>query len=324
MYAALHSHCVLDYPEYEVLFGVSDLSDPAVALVREIQQHYPQVHLRLVHCPLRLGHNGKVSNLAQMLPQASHEHVVISDSDILVSPDFLRRVMRHFGEMKVGMVTTLYRAVHGRGLWSKLEALGISTDFMGGVLAARELERGIRFALGASIATTKSVLAAMGGLEPLANYLGDDYELGARTAAAGYKVELADVVVETALPDYAFSEFWSHQLRWARNIKDRRRLQYFGLAVTFALPWGILAVIAVPHAWWTWAALAPAALARFGAAVVVGHKLLRDPMVLRDLWLVPVRDCIALVLWLVSFADNTVTWRGARFRVRDGKLTPLP
>ena len=127
---------------------------------------------------------------------------------------------------------------------------------MGGVLVAREMEGGVRFALGATIATTKSVLREIGGLEALVDHLGDDYELGARTAAAGYKVELADVVVETALPDYTWREFWAHQMRWARNVKDRRRAQYFGLIVTFGLAWGILAVLAAPLAWWTWAALA--------------------------------------------------------------------
>ena len=172
------------------------------------------------------------------------------------------------------MVTALYRGLAGRTLGSKLEALGLSTDFSGGVLVARIMEGGIRFALGATIATTKTVLREIGGVEPLADYLGDDYELGARTAAAGYQVRLADIVVETALPDYSFREFWAHQLRWARNVRDRRGAQYFGLIVSFGLIWAVLAVVAAPHAWWTWLALAVTAALRLTSAVVIGRGVL--------------------------------------------------
>jgi len=323
MRAAFRSHCLLDYPEYEVLFGVSDLNDPAVALVKEMQAEFLQAKLRIVHCPQLLGTNGKVSNLAQILPQATYEHVLINDSDILVEPDFLRRVMGRFADANVLVVTTLYRAVAGRSFWSRLEALGISTDFMGGVLVAREMEGGIKFALGATMATTKAVLAKIGGLESLVDVLGDDYELGARAAAAGYRVDLADVVVETALPGYTWREFWQHQLRWARNIKDRRPSQYFGLVVTFGLAWGILAALIAPRTWWAWAALAIVVLMRFVAAVVIGDRVLRDEQVVRALWLVPVRDCVALLVWIASFFGSTIVWRGERFRLRDGKLAAL-
>src|SRR5664279_1213284 len=268
MYAAFRSHCLQDYGEYELLFGVSDPNDPALQLVARLQQEFSNRAVRIVPCPKSLGLNGKVSTLAQMLPQARYEHILINDSDIVAGPNYLGRVMRAFAGERVGMVTTLYRGLPGRSLPSKLEALGLSTDFMGGVLVAREMEGGVRFALGATIATTKSVLREIGGLEALVNHLGDDYELGARTAAAGYRVELSDAVVETALPDYMWREFWAHQMRWARNVKDRRRAQYFGLVVTFGLAWGILAVLAAPWAWWTWAALAVVALFRVSAAVV--------------------------------------------------------
>ena len=322
MRAAFRSHCLLEYPEYEVLFGVADLNDPAVALVNEVQQEFPDARLRVIHCPRVLGANGKISNLAQMVPHAKYEHVLINDSDILVEPDFLRQVMVGFADAKVGVVTTLYRAVAGGSMWSKLEALGISTDFMGGVLVARKMERGIRFALGATMATTKTVLAKIGGLESLADVLGDDYELGARAAAAGYRVELAGAIVQTALADYTWGEFWQHQLRWARNIKDRRFAQYFGLIVTFGLAWGVLGVLVAPRAWWAWAAMVAVALARIAAAVVIGVKALRDRSVLRDLWLLPLRDFVALGVWIASFFGNG-RLAGQRFRLRDGKLEKL-
>jgi ceramide glucosyltransferase len=255
-----------------------------------------------------------------MLPSARYENVLINDSDILVAPDYLRRVMYQFRQPEVGMVTTLYRAVAGKTLWSKLEALGISTDFMGGVLVAREIEGGIRFGLGATIATTKTVVAKIGGLAALSDYLGDDYELGARTAAAGYKVQLASVVVETALPDYTWRDFRDHQLRWARNVKDRRAGQYAGLIVTFGLVWAVLGVLAAPLAWWTWAALTITLAARFAAAWVIGSRVLSDTQLARDLWLIPLRDLVALGIWIASFFGNIVVWRGDRFRLRDGKL----
>src|SRR5271166_1460878 len=206
-----------------------------------------------------------------MLPQAEYEHILINDSDIVVGSDYLGHVMTMFADEQVGMVTTLYRGLAGNTLPSRLEALGLSTDFMGGVLVAREMEGGVRFALGATIATTKSVLCKIGGLEALVDHLGDDYELGARTAAAGYKVELAEAVVETALPDYTWREFWVHQMRWARNVKDRRPGQYFGLVVTFALVWAVFAVLAAPYEWWTWVILGIAVVARLTSAVVVGR-----------------------------------------------------
>jgi ceramide glucosyltransferase len=320
MYAAFRSHCLQEYGEFELLFGVSDPNDPALQLVARLQQEFSNRAVRIVPCPKSLGLNGKVSTLAQMLPQARYEHILINDSDIVAGPNYLGRVMRAFAGERVGMVTTLYRGLPGRSLPSKLEALGLSTDFMGGVLVAREMEGGVRFALGATIATTKSVLREIGGLEALVDYLGDDYELGARTAAAGYQVELADAVVETALPDYTWREYWAHQMRWARNVRDRRRAQYFGLIVTFGLAWGILAVLAAPLAWWTWAALAVIAELRVAAAIAIGRGVLADPGVLGDLWLLPLRDFAALAVWLGSFGGNEIEWRGLKFRLRDGKL----
>lgn len=322
MYAAFASHCALDYPAYEVLFGIHDPAEPALALIERLQQEFPQQALRVIYCPESLGLNGKVSNLAQMLPQAVYEHVIINDSDIVVRPDYLQRVMSPFADPAVGMVTTLYRGFSGRTLGSKLEALGLSTDFAGGVLLARAMEGGIRFGLGATIATTKGVLEKIGGFVPLANHLGDDYELGARTAAFGSKIVLADTVLETALPDYSFRDFWLHQTRWARNVKDRRPGQYVGLIATFGLAWAIIAVLARPTSWWTWAILAITAVARFSSAIVVGRGVLNDPQVLSNLWLVPLRDFVALAVWIVSYFGDTVVWRGTRFRLHKGKLEP--
>ncbi len=320
MYAAFRSHCLLDYPQYEVLFGVHDADDPAIALVERLRQEFPQQALQIVHCPDVLGLNGKVSNLVQMLPHVRYDYVLVNDSDILVPPDYLLRVMEPFSDSEVGMTTTLYRGLASRTLGSRLEGLGLSTDFTGGVLIARAMEGGIRFGLGATIAMPKSVLRDIGGFELLVDYLGDDYELGARTAALGRRVELAHTLVETALPAYTFREFWAHQMRWARNIKDRRPAQYFGLIATFGLAWAVLAVLASPLSWWTWMVLAITAGMRIASALVIGRGVLHDAQVLRDLWLLPLRDFAALAIWVVSYLGSDVEWRGLRFRLRNGKL----
>ena len=320
MYAAFRSHCTLDYPEYELLFGVQDVGEPALALVEKLKEEFPQRQVRVVQCPQVLGMNGKVSTLAQMLPQAQHEHIIINDSDILVPRDYLSRVAAPFAAPDVGMVTALYRALPGKTLGSRLEALGLATEFAGAVLLAREMEGGIRFGLGATLATTKTAIQQIGGLEAIVDYIADDYELGSRIAAKGHRIELAQTIVETALPDYSFAEFWSHQLRWARTVKACRPAQYMGLLFTLGLPWAVLAVIASPLNWWAWLVFGVAAVTRFASAWFVPTRVLEDTQIARDLWLVPVRDFVALAIWVSSYMGNTVEWRGMRFRLQKGKM----
>jgi len=327
MYAGFRSHCLQEYAgSFEILFGVSSLDDPAVVEVERLRAEFPGVEIRLVECPERLGASGKVSNLVQMLREARYEHVVINDSDILVSPRYLERVMRGFSSEKVGMVTAPYigkTAEGGRALtvWARLEALGISTDFMAGVLTARWLEGGIRFGLGSTLAMTKTALAKAGGLEALVDSLADDYEMGYRISQAGYRVELCPEVVETSVPAYGFQGFWEHQVRWARTTRDSRKLGYVGLGVTYCVPWALLMVVASGFSLWSFSLLSVALLARVAVALMVGVGVLRDGQVLRDLWLLPVRDCFGLLFWAWSFAGDTVVWRGEVFRLRDGRIS---
>ena len=175
----------------------------------------------------------------------------------------------------------------GEDVGSKLEALGISTEFMGGVLSAREIEKGLRFALGSTLAFPRSVLDQIGGFTPLLDYLADDYELGARISTAGYEVALARCVVETHLPNYSFDEFWKHQLRWGRTIKDKRKGGYFGILLSFGFPWAVLAVLAARGAWWSWILLGLVVLVRLALAITLSEWVLHDRRVWRDLWLLP-------------------------------------
>ena len=327
MYAGLASHCRQQYAgRFEMIFGVGSMDDPAVAEIQRLQAEFPECAIRLVECRERLGTSGKVSNLVQMLREAQYEHVLINDSDICVSPVYLARVMECFVDPQVGMVTAPYigRAAEkgsGRTLWSRLEALGISTDFLPGVFTARMLERGIRFGLGSTLATSKTVLAKAGGLQPLTEYLADDYEMGARIAAADYRVELCNEVVETTVPAYSFRGFCDHQMRWARSTRDSRRLGYIGLGITYALPWALLTCITSGLALWSFSLLSVVVLARVAVALSAGVGILRDGQVLRDLWLLPLRDFFGLGFWIWSFAGDTVVWRGERFRLRDGRIT---
>jgi len=325
MYAGFVSHCSQQYAgRYEIVFGVSNLTDPAVVEIERLKREFPEVAIRLVECTRRLGTSGKVSNLVQMLEEAAFEHVVINDSDILVSPRYLTHIMNCFADPagKVGMVTAPYigRTPAKAGLWSRLEALGISTDFFAGVLTARKLEGGIRFGLGSTLATTKAVLAETGGLEALVEYLADDYEMGVRIANAGYRVELVDEVVETSVPDYSLKGFVDHQLRWARSTRDSRKLGYVGLGITFCLPWAVFACIASGFALWSFTLLSLTLLARVSVALSVGVGVLHDGQVLRDLWLLPLRDFFAFGFWLWSFAGDTVVWRGEQFHLHDGRI----
>jgi ceramide glucosyltransferase len=328
MHAGLVSHCQQQYAgNFEIIFGVSSLDDPAAAEINRLRAEFPAIAIRLVECRERLGTSGKVSNLVQMLRQARYEHVIINDSDIHVTPHYLTHVMACFADPNVGMVTAPYigrTADSGPGLtlWSRLEALGISTDFFAGVLTARKLEGGIRFGLGSTLATSKAALAKAGGLEPLVEYLADDYEMGERIANAGFRVELCSEVVETTVPAYQFAGFRDHQLRWARSTRDSRKLGYLGLGITYALPWAMMTCIASGLALWSFSLLSVVLLARVAVALSVGVGVLRDGQVLRDLYLLPLRDLFGLGFWAWSFAGDTVVWRGELFHLRNGRITP--
>ena len=320
IYESFRSHCLQDYPEYEVIFGVSDPGDPAVASVQQLQREFPDRMIRLVVASEKLGTNVKVSNLEQMVQEARYEHLLVNDSDIRVEPDYLRRVIAPLLDERVGMVTCLYRGVAAATLGSQLEALGISTDFCAGVLVARQLEGGLHFGLGSTLAFRRVELEKIGGFRSIVDFLADDYELGRRIADLGLRVQLSDVVVETHLPAYDLRSFLAHQLRWARGLRDARTGGYIGLVSTYGLMWGLVALIASGGAPWAWAVLGVTVLLRFSVALAVGRLVLEDRQVVRQLWLLPVRDLFAVVVWFASFAGRTVTWRDDRFELRKGRL----
>jgi ceramide glucosyltransferase len=322
IYESFRSHCLQDYAEYEIIFGVSDPRDPAVVSVQRLQREFPERAIQLVVSPDKLGTNVKVSNLAQMLPATRYQYLLVNDSDIHVERDYLRRVIAPLlkEDQRVGMVTCLYRGIAAATLGSQLESLGISTDFCASVLAACQLERGLRFGLGSTLAFRRTDLEKIGGFRSMVDFLADDYELGRRIANLGLRVELSDVVVETLLPAYDFREFLAHQLRWARGVRDSRTGGYIGLVSTYGLMWALVVLIAGRAAPWAVALVWATALLRFAMALVVGRSVLQDRRLLQHLWLLPLRDLVAVAIWIASFAGHTVTWRGDRFELKNGRL----
>jgi ceramide glucosyltransferase len=330
-YENFRSLCVQDYPAFEIIFGVADASDPAVKVIERLIADHPQHAIRLVVCPRMLGANRKVSSLIQMLSQAQHSHVIIADSDIRVPADYLRRILAPLADPTVGMVTCLYRGLPAATLGSQLESVTTALQFAPGVLAARLLDAGLRFALGSTIATTREVLARIGGLESLSDHLADDYELGVRTAAAGLKVVLSDLVVDHYVPPYSLGGFLQHQLRWGRGMRQSRPAGYAGLFVTYLLVWAVVAagVLSItPAGAFSFSQAAAAVLTAgiaFRLAVVarVGAGVLADRRLWRRLWLVPVCDFLGLLVWMGSYTGSEVTWRGEKFELEKGRLRAI-
>ncbi|MGH9606061.1 MAG: bacteriohopanetetrol glucosamine biosynthesis glycosyltransferase HpnI [Terracidiphilus sp.] len=330
MLDAFRSHCRQNYAgEFELLFGVSSIDDPAAATVEQLQREFPDRALRLIECPRRLGANGKVSTLMQLAEHARYDYFLINDSDITVSSRYLERVMACFAippqvrgktQAPVGLVTALYRGrAHGT-LASLLEAMGIASDFLPGVLVSKWIEGGLHFGLGSTLAVSREALEKAGGLLPLVDRLADDYELGARVARAGYRVALSAEVVETSVPAYNWRGFFDHQLRWMRTVRDARPAGYAGLVFTHGLAWALMNLLASGANLVSIWLLALSFFLRLAEAMTVGAEVLGDRQALATLWLLPLRDVMAMGLWVAGFAGSTIVWRGERFVLNDGKL----
>lgn len=310
------SFCRQDYPsEYEMLFCVNDLNDPAVPLIRQLIQEFPEKNIRLLSNAPQLGANRKVSNLALLAREARYELLVQSDGDVRVGPSYLREMLAPFERAETGVVSCLYRGVAQKNIWAEIEALGVATDFSAGVMVA-DWKEGVTFALGASVATTKTWLGKIGGYEALAKVLADDYEIGNRIARAGGRVMISREVVETMYPAVSFRGFWDHQVRWARTVRLCRPASYVGLLVTHGLPWALLGGMASGSASGLAAFLAAYLVLRLFLVWTVGDWGLRDETTRKRWWLLPLRDAIHFAVWLGSFFSNRVAWGDTEFRLK--------
>ena len=321
-YENFASFCRQDYPDFEILFAVSDDRDPAVPLIQRIISEFPNQQIRLLVGAEHLGANRKVNKLGRLAREAQHDVLALTDGDVRVGPNYLRRVVAPLADRKIGAVTCFYRAIAEKNLCAELEAIGASSDFFAGVLMAGWTE-GIRFALGASIATTKEWLMKIGGFEALADTLADDYEVGHRIAEAGGQVLLSSEAVWTMYPAQTVRGFWNHQLRWARTVRLCRPLSYVGLLFTQGLPWVLLACIVAPSKWIAGAYLIAYLILRFAMAWVVGVWGVGDEVLRRRIWLVPVRDAIHFAVWLASFGSNRVRWGSEEYVIRRGQMVPV-
>jgi ceramide glucosyltransferase len=315
------SFCNQDYPEFEILLCVGDERDATVPVIEKIIADFPQRSIRLLIGSEPLGTSDKVNKLCRMVREARHDTVIVSDSDVRVGPGFLRAVVRPFSDAKVGGVTCLYRGLTDGGFAADLEALGNSADFAPGVLVAR-LFGGLDFMLGAVMATTKKHLAEIGGFESLADYFCDDYELGNRIAARGYRVELSRFPVDIVYPRETIADAFRHQLRWNLSIRYSRPWGHLGLIFSNALPWAALVGALVT---WRVAAvyLAIALFFRIMLAISVGLRGMRDRLIRRDFWMLLLRDAFAFAVWMASFFPQRIHWRDRQFRVRDKRLIPV-
>jgi len=315
LYAALRSHACQNYPQFEILFGARGPHDAALAEVARLRREFPAVPMRVIVAETSAP-NPKAGVLARLAAEAKHPLLLINDDDIEVPPGYFHRVTAPLANARVGLVTCLYRA-RADSLPARLEALGVATDFAPSVMVARFL--GMEgFALGATMAMRAETLRKIGGFEPIAGYLADDYELGRRVAATGLAIQLAPVVVDTGLGGGRWRDVWRHQLRWARTIRVSRAAGYFGSAITHTTVWALVAFAAG-----AWPAGAAALAARLAAAWIAGAVVLQDAQVKRRFWLLPARDLFAFAVWAAGCLGSTVYWRGLKLRLdRQGRIQP--
>lgn len=305
-YSAIRSHALIDYPEFEILFGVQSLNDSALPLLERLKSSYPRVSIRIIHCTTSAP-NGKVGSLIDLVAEARYSICIVNDSDILVEPDYLDKVTAPLDDAGIGLVTCLYRAT-ASSFPSQWEALGIATDFAPSALVAPMV--GVKeFGLGSTLAFRKSDLNRIGGFEALADYIADDYQLGKRLSAIGKRVHLLRMIVQTHLGTGTWRSVWDHQVRWARTIRLSRGA-YLGLPIANASFWALVAAVCGrPDIAFGLIGL------RTIVGVIAGVLLLRDTNTLRFWWLIPLRDLWGFGVWTAGAFGRSVMWRGKRLQL---------
>jgi ceramide glucosyltransferase len=319
-YENLASFCQQDYPKYQIIFAVRNSKDPCIEVVEKIIHNFSDLDILLVVSDRIIGTNLKVSNLANAAAKAKYEILLLADSDIRVGTDYLQRVIQPLQDRSVGVVTCMYRSLT-KGWVSTLEAIGTTTEFHAGVLVSNIQENGIKYAFGSTIAIPKKVLEAIGGFEAIADYLADDFQLGYLPVQAGYKVVLSDYVVEHVQTNNNLVDAIKRQIRWARGKRVSRPWGYLGLIFTYGIVTSLLLLIATDGSILGWLGLSICWITRLMMAWIVGTISLKDPTVIKFLWLVPLRDLLSFTIWCFGFIGNTIEWRGQQLKLtKDGKL----
>jgi ceramide glucosyltransferase len=322
----LESFFQQDYPDYEVIFGVRDADNPAARIADDVRAKYPQVPSRMIVSGPPGWPNAKVYSLDKMIAASPRSYFIISDSDVRVAPDFLRNTIPPLLDPKVGLVTCMYRGIPAADFWSSLEALGLSVEMSSGVMVADMME-GMRFALGPAMAVRRDAIDAIGGIGAVADYYSDDFELGNRIWAKGYKVILSHHIVRNVLTSRSALRTLGDQLRWMKSTRYSRPAGHAGTGLTYAVPFGILGLLAagvLGH--WTlgWELLALSCVNRMIQSVVVGWSVARDPRAVGFGWLYPVRDLFGFVAWALSYTSRDFYWRGETYRFgKGGRIAAL-
>jgi ceramide glucosyltransferase len=315
-YQCLRSFCDQVYPQFQIVFGVRDSTDPALTLVERLRMEFPRVDFAVAVDRRQHGTSRKVSNLINMLPLARHDYLVVSDSDVIVKRDYLAKVAGPLLDGGVGIVTCAYRGCPRRGLWPLLGSMFINEWFMPSVRVAA-MAGSRAFAFGTTIGIRRQVLDRIGGFATIANQLADDYRLGELTRGLGLRTVLSEVVVETAVAESSFGDLVRHELRWLRTIRALRPMGYGFCFVTFGMPAAGLGVLMAGGAAPAVGMLCLSALARIMLHMSV-RRAGSSPL---QIALLPVRDTLSFLLWVCGFFTRSVHWREERYRVgRDGSV----
>jgi ceramide glucosyltransferase len=320
-YQNLASFCRQRYSNYELLICTDSAQDAAIPVIQKLIADFPHVPIRLLVGSSASGSNNKVNKLGRLAAEARYDLLVASDGDIRVDPDYLRRVVLPFHDLRVGAVTCLYRGIAGPSIWSELEDVALTSDFLPGVLVARKL--GVKFLLGATMAVRRQALDEIGGFEALADAAADDHELGKRIAACGYRVAFAEPTVQTECSSRSLAEFFQHQLRWAVVTRQSRPWGHFGLLFAQGLPWVIVAAALAPSRTFAVVYAAVYVALRLASAFTVGVWGLRDLLLKRKCWLVFLSDLFGFLIWLASLFARRVVWQNATYDIRDRRLIPV-
>ena len=320
-YENFASFCKQDYPEYEVVFCVGSLDDPAMPAIEQLQRDFPARRIRVLFGSGRIAANDKVAKLARLANEAQYEHLVINDSDVRVKPDYLRRVIAPLENPQVGAVTCFYVSIGEQSFIENLQTVGMLSDFYAGLLVARELD-GVKFALGPTIATTRTRLAGFGGYQAIENRPGDDLLVGRLIAEQGYQIELSRHIVETVSDYQTLGELLHKRLRWLVVMRHMRPVGHLGLVFTQGLLWSAIAVLV--HPTWTTAAIYFGLyfILRVTMTWLTGGYGLKQEHLWRKMPVVFCWDAFALAMWSASFLRNTIRWRGGLYYIRGGELVP--
>jgi ceramide glucosyltransferase len=322
-YENFASFCKQDYPDYELLFCIGEEDDPVVHVLQKLAHDFPEHRIRVLFGSGGKGSNDKVVKLARLVSEARHEVVVISDSDVRVRPDYLRAVVAPLANPKVGAVTCFYAPIEDKTLTESLQTIGMVSDFYAGILVARQLD-GVKFALGPTIATTRTRLAGFGGYAAIENRPADDLLVGRLIAEQGYAVELLPYTILTVADYGSLRDLLHKRLRWIVVMRHMRPWGHFGLLLTQGLPWS-LAAIAIHPSWGiALGYLGTYLVLRFAMTWMVGIWGLKQTSLWKKLALIPVWDTLAFLIWLTSFARNSIRWRDGEYYIRDGRLVPVP